>query len=124
MERNSLWGRVLEARYGNLNVYGAERGTVGGSWWWKDLGTICAEDGDWFESNVLRKIGDGGSTRFWEDKLMRGAAKLRSRFQRLYDISNQRNSCIKNMGMWEEGRWKWILTRRGSLLIWENQMLN
>lgn len=40
-ERDSLWGRVLNAKYNAFNRVREERCLDRGSWWWRDLGVSC-----------------------------------------------------------------------------------
>ena len=62
--RESLWFRVLSARYGLEE--GRLRG--GGSYlsmWWRDIEVLSREE--WFRDNVKCGVGNGESTMFWSD---------------------------------------------------------
>ena len=76
MERESLWFKVLSARYG------MEEGRLksGG----RDVHVLCREE--WFRHNVSRVIRSGKNTLFWSDVWM-GEVSLRDSFPRLFDLS-------------------------------------
>ncbi|XP_016172579.1 uncharacterized protein LOC107614969 [Arachis ipaensis] len=73
------------------------------------------------------EVGDGRSTRFWEDTWLQ-VGKLKDSFPRLFLISNQRGSVIGDCGFWDGIEWVWQLQWRRELRQWEtdtlNQMLN
>jgi len=64
-----------------------------GSAWWKDLVCICdgvgLEVGGWFMENVRREVGNGENTFFWTD-MWSGDMSLRDRFQRLFDLKENK----------------------------------
>lgn len=94
--------------------------------WWRYLGTVSSgrnEEVDWFELNVRRKVGDGCSTSFWEGNWLLEGPNLKLKFNRLFDISSQQLSSKNDKGAWEEGAWKWKLTWRRNLFVWEKELL-
>lgn len=79
----------------------------------------------WFEGLVSKRIGDGGTTKFWEELWVKGEASLKLKYKRIYDISLQHQSSIKEMGRWEGDSWSWNLVWRRNLFAWEaNQLEN
>jgi len=82
MERESLWFRVLSARYGTEE--GRLRCGREASLWWRDVHALCREE--WFSQNVSRVIGSGNDTLFWSDVWM-AEVSIRDRFPRLFDLS-------------------------------------
>ncbi|XP_024628921.1 uncharacterized mitochondrial protein AtMg00310-like [Medicago truncatula] len=72
-EDQSLWKRVLVEKYGDhvggLAPWEGARWPRFSSLWWKNL--MALEDGvgeNWFSNRVMRRIGDGRNTSFWEDR--------------------------------------------------------
>jgi len=55
-ETNSLWCRVLMARYGVVEGR-VKGGGSDSSLWWRDIHALCRED--WFNDNVSRSVGNG-----------------------------------------------------------------
>lgn len=69
-EKESLWVKVLESKYGDLEVrFVWERRQ--GSLWWRDLQNIekgvWGFETNWFERNLAKVAGDGTETLFWDD---------------------------------------------------------
>ncbi|GAU33382.1 hypothetical protein TSUD_365080 [Trifolium subterraneum] len=102
-EDDLLWKRVLEARYG---VVACSKLTIGRSnnfsIWWKDLVGLGKERGrvgDWILDVFKKKLGNGGSTRFWLDHWV-GVAPLKEVFPRLYSIYLQMDLTIQEVGEW------------------------
>lgn len=110
MEENSLWCRVLNAKY---------KGTVKplDSCWWKDIMSVCvsSDQVSWFDEAVSRRIGDGNSTRFWDDDWW-GVGPLKLKFPRLFLLSSQKDLRIAEMGAWAESSWQWNFVWNRSLL--------
>lgn len=64
------------------------------STWWKDLMALEDQVGkDWFNSEVVRKVGNWMDTRFWLDPWV-SHVPLRMTYPRLFAISTQRNSKV------------------------------
>jgi hypothetical protein len=64
------------------------------------LGRLRAhEDGDWCSDIMTKKLGNGGSTRFWLDKSM-GHRPLCETFPRLFSVSCQTDNYVSQMGEW------------------------
>lgn len=121
---DSLWGRVLRSKYGE-----GVRVSEGNSWrkgsrWWKDLGKVgvCQDKGEWFSGNVQRVVGDGKLVSFW-DECWVGDVKLKQKFKRLFELSEQRDSVVGGVGEWEGERWNWKFRWRRDLFEREKQLL-
>jgi hypothetical protein len=124
-EDNELWKRVILAKYGD-NVLGsvslvAEDYRTVGSVWWRD---ICRVDSGlgWFSQAATKKVGNGNSTKFWEDVWI-GELSLAVKFQRLFGISNQKSALVCEMGRWDGGGWRWELEWRRRFFVWEEELL-
>jgi hypothetical protein len=118
---DELWKEVVIARYGvdvigkkNLGVIDVTRL---GSYWWKDL-CLLDKDSNWSCNAIGKKVGDGASTSFWNEKWI-GEQTLRQRFPRLFGISLQKVDSINDMGNLRDGSWIWELRWRRDLFVWE-----
>ncbi|WJX73641.1 hypothetical protein P8452_57400 [Trifolium repens] len=97
--QDSLFSLVLKAKYGeNIGFspnLSQERNKSIASLWWKDvcdLGRISSiDDGDWCNEIMIKKMGNGGGTRFWLD-LWIGNSPLCELFPRLFLVSQQTNA--------------------------------
>lgn len=93
----NLWSRVVKA----------QNDTCGESPWWMDVRSICMMDGwNWFEAGLQKTVLDGCDTNFCDENGL-GLGLLRSRFQRLYNLSWQKRESVKSMGSWRSGEWNW-----------------
>ena len=68
VERDSLWFRVLSAKYGVKGGHLCGGGRVASAWW-RDISTLRLAG--WFHGNVSRSLGDGTNTLFWDGCLGR-----------------------------------------------------
>jgi hypothetical protein len=127
VDHDSLWKKVLEAKYG-----GVGRGSLSlprgnkFSLWWKDIveiGKINGVEGDWTQLVFSKKLGCGGSTRFWLDRWV-GVAPLCDTFPRLFKVSLQSESLIKDMGEWSNDIWHWKLKWQRTFFNWEEASLS
>jgi hypothetical protein len=124
VEHDLLWKNVLEARYGGVgrSILSLPRGNKF-SLWWKDLveiGKTNGADGDWTQLVFSKKLGCGGSTRFWLDRWV-GMTPLCDTFPRLFKVSLQSESLIKDMGEWINETWQWKLDWRRRFFIREEE---
>ncbi|GAU10758.1 hypothetical protein TSUD_424790, partial [Trifolium subterraneum] len=76
----------------------------------------------WFSEGVSKKVGNGHMTSFWFDPWL-GGTPLRTQFQRLFPVSTQSTSTVREMDMWFEGQWLWDLRWRRYLFVWELNLL-
>jgi hypothetical protein len=105
--QDSLFSLVLKAKYGDNICFSPnlsqESNTSIASLWWKDvcdLGRISSiDDRDWCKEIMIKKMGNGGGTRFWLD-LWIGNSPLCELFPRLFLVSQQTNAYVNQMGEW------------------------
>src|ERR1044072_2609810 len=85
--------------------------------WWKDLFSVCFENGNgcWFDEAVSRKIGNGSDFSFWDEDWS-GGGIFSNRFPRLYAISSQQTATVAQMGDWIGEGWRWRFEWRRQLL--------
>ncbi|KAL6516895.1 hypothetical protein OROHE_018183 [Orobanche hederae] len=97
-ERECLWVRVVESRYGRewgrgeeILVEGVRRRWSG---WWKDIvRTTFGAEGGWFEARVKRVVGEGDRTLFWED-VWAGEIPLKLKYPRLFQLSESKGERV------------------------------
>lgn len=107
--QEQLWCRVLLAKYGN-----GLRSKK--SVWWRDLELTCGTSavGRWFDNSLCKRLGDGKDTLFWQES-WHGHNSFQDKFGALFQISEQQNASIAEMGGWEENRWVWRLQWHGRI---------
>jgi len=119
VDRNSLWFRVLLARYGGVGSHLLEGGRNASSWR-RVISTFRREK--WFSGHVSRVVGNGKLAMFWSDVWVGGVA-FRERFSRLFDLSLFKEVSVFDMcqlGSGESGEaWKW----RWGLFGWEEEVV-
>ncbi|GAU35216.1 hypothetical protein TSUD_204920 [Trifolium subterraneum] len=71
-----------------------------------------------FQRGVTKKVGNGRLTSFWCDPWL-GGTPLRTQFQRLFQVSTQVTSTVREMGNWVDDQWVWDLKWRRDLFVWE-----
>lgn len=79
---------------------------------------VNGERGAWFWENLVRNLGDGSDTYFWDDVWLENTP-LKVRFPRLYLLSSKQHAKISEMENWELGEWKWEFGWRRQLREWE-----
>ncbi|KAL8529791.1 hypothetical protein ACS0TY_007014 [Phlomoides rotata] len=73
------------------------------SLWWKDLSKLYWDiHGEEIRKEFYKSVGNGNSTLFWHDRWSE-MESLKVRFNRLFRLSLQKYSQIREMGQWEEG---------------------
>jgi hypothetical protein len=118
-ERETLWFKVLSARYG---VEGGRLLSGGreSSLWWRDIHDLCREE--WFSDHVSRSVGDGKTTCFWTDVWL-GRVSFSVRYSRLYDLTVLKGELVFQLSQlgWGEngGAWSW----RRRLFAWEEELV-
>lgn len=105
------------AKYGIGDQLHGEMREIGGSVWWRDLWLASEGENNWFESCVRIRVGEGGSTLFWEERWFEGEVSLQQKYKRLYEVSLQHNYTVKQMGMWVGEVWTWKLSWRRNLFV-------
>jgi hypothetical protein len=120
-----LWKEVLVARYGSHILFEADwsshRTPSLASKWWKNIVAIDNVDPgkNWFSDALIRKIGNGLSTSFWNVKWV-GSAPLAVTFPRLFSLSNFKDNHVKDFWV-EDG--SWFFTWRRNLFRWEEDLV-
>lgn len=120
-----LCSRVLWARYGHRAMHIKLDVRPGDSRWWKDVFQVCYEpdeEGCWFDGVIRRNLGCGDSTLFWKDSWC-GDSHIKNQFPKLFHLSTQKNSNIKEMGDWANGKRCWSFTWRRNLSSRERNLL-
>ncbi|CAJ2638568.1 unnamed protein product [Trifolium pratense] len=125
VDREGLWFRVLEARYG-IEGGRLRDGGRRGSLWWRELARIRDGEGEiggsWFREQVVKRVGDGSDTFFWTDPWVDGIP-LCQRFGRLFELAETKSCTVAGMyaSGWGEGGEAWVWRRQ--LRAWEEEML-
>jgi hypothetical protein len=128
VSQEALWSLVLKAKYGNEIGLSPELASFGNkrfaSLWWKDLCNLGrlsrSSNGDWCSEMLVKKVGNGGGTRFWLDKWI-GERPLCQEFPRLFSISCQKENRVNQVGAWNNKEWAWNLRWRRQLFLWEEE---
>jgi len=95
------------ARYGE-EAGRLEVGGRSGSFWWREIAKIRDGigdlDGGWFIERVSKRVGDDNGTFFWYNRWL-GDVSLRTRFSRLFELSNNKLCTVADMFRlgWEAG---------------------
>lgn len=117
-EQRALWRSVVQAKYGyhpSLLHHELSIPPRGGPW-----RSICAGilnhpvSCDLMKSKIRRTVGCGESILFWHE-IWLGSSALKSRFPRLFSISQHPNATIASLGYWDGPSWHWAL-------IWTREM--
>ncbi|XP_016200029.1 uncharacterized protein LOC107641035 [Arachis ipaensis] len=69
------------------------------------------------------EVGNGRRTLFWEDNWVQGGP-LKASFPRLFSISNQQGSVIRECGFWDGLDWVWNFQWRRELFQWESELVH
>ncbi|XP_016205474.1 uncharacterized protein LOC107645857 [Arachis ipaensis] len=69
------------------------------------------------------EVGNGRRTRFREDNWVQGGP-LKASFPRLFSISNQQGSVIRDCGFWDGVEWIWNFSWRRELFQWEMELIH
>ena len=114
-DKDSLWFRVLSARYG-VDEGRLRGGGREASEWWRVVNSLSREI--CFSDHVSRYVEDGRKTLFCSD-VWCGGVSFRVRFSRLFDLSVFKGESVFEMSQlgWGEGgeAWRW----RQRLFAWE-----
>jgi len=124
-DRESLWNVVLRAKYGEVGGRVCFCEGVG-SIWWRHINQIRSGvgmlDTRWLLDNIVRKVGDGCHTLFWEDPWL-DDVPLAVIFSRLFELSNFKLATVREMFRlgWgaDGGAWRW----RRRLFAWEEELV-
>ena len=125
VDKEGLWYRVLKARYGEEGGQ-LKEGRGDSSVWWRMLSSIRSGvglgEGSWFEENIRKVVGGGGSTYFWLDNWV-GGVPLSVRFPCLFALAENKEVTVREMSRrgWMDGGDAWTWRRR--LLAWEEELV-
>ncbi|GAU20845.1 hypothetical protein TSUD_120370 [Trifolium subterraneum] len=127
-KENALWKEVLVAKYGikaclNVHWIGCELPRTSSPWWRDICGLDAKEGGSWFDQHMSKVVGNGESTRFWFD-CWSGNKPLCDRFPRLFSVSSQQNSMVRDVVGDGSGLLRWDLGWRRRLFVWEQEQLS
>ncbi|KAL8537670.1 hypothetical protein ACS0TY_012704 [Phlomoides rotata] len=120
-----LWARIIISKYGGFVMVSRERSRGLGprrsevgcgsiSSWWKDICEIYKGSG--VIKDFIRVVGNGNDTSFWSDTWLDDGL-LKTKFNRLYRVSEQREYKVGEMGikLHQDGTdsWRWIYSSNG-----------
>ena len=126
-EEDVLWKNELLEKYGP-NVCNLRKGGMGiwprhSSKWWKDIVNLEEEVGNnWFNSEVIRKVGNGGGTSFWKVPWREGTPFC-LKYPRIFGISNQKEGKVSDFRGPVECSQEWVFSWRRNLFVWEEELL-
>ncbi|KAJ9553519.1 hypothetical protein OSB04_017564 [Centaurea solstitialis] len=111
-DTGSLWRNTIQSIYGEKG--GLELGSGGerrGSSVWSaiiNMGRVIDGTGCNFSRSFGKLVGNGGSTKLWEDRWV-GGEVLKERFPRLYNLETCKGALVSERGsvMGSEWVWKW-----------------
>ncbi|KAF1878699.1 hypothetical protein Lal_00047370 [Lupinus albus] len=120
-ERDSLWVKVLQSRYGEGifrgDGFGDHECSRRGSSWWRDIGNLShnkvSVGNGWLDNGLRRRLGSGRDVSFWSD-LWVGQGILKILFARLFQVTNDKDASVSSMGEWKNGVWIWKF-------VWEQE---
>ncbi|GKV51184.1 hypothetical protein SLEP1_g57855 [Rubroshorea leprosula] len=127
VEKEALWNRVVEAKYGihRRRDWEGREVKMNSSYWWKALWKLDKERGSdegWVYKGVVKTVGEGNDTLFWHEKWC-GDAPFREKFNRLFRLAKDKDALVKNMGEWRNGEWIWKWSWSRELLGRENTLV-
>jgi len=78
------------------------------SLWWRDIKKAINEEvwGNWFENNIMWKVGKESKTMFWDDKWI-SERPPRIIYPRLYANSLNKNGMVSKFGRRNNQEWVW-----------------
>ncbi|XP_058759055.1 uncharacterized protein LOC131632268 [Vicia villosa] len=104
-EKKILWVKVLECKYGEIGC-GGGRVDKFSSLWWRDLQSLDKEEGrfrqNWFDSNLVREVGDGSESLFWDDQWLEGK-NIKNTFPELHRRASDKKSSVREALRNEDG---------------------
>lgn len=100
-QHDSLWVRVLRAKYGDLASPSVKRTPSTASIFWKSLSSVCED----LELGMMWKVGDGKSISFWSDHWVGDGGPLYHLAFAPIPVAAHRLNLAHYMN--EVGTWEW-----------------
>ena len=112
-----LWKEVLDSKYVSRRLTNSSR-------WWNDITKVRTSDqgNNWFNANLVWKVGSGEKIKFWEDEWL-DIGQLKERFESLYNNSELKDKTIDRCGRWSTEGWEWEFKWRREWFEWEKIMV-
>jgi len=88
--------------------------------WWRDL--VRLDDSNWLNSEIVRLVGNGENTIFWEVP-WRGDRAFWDKYPRLFSLSNQKEENVGELAVGLVTDVDWGFSWRHPLFVWEEEML-
>ena len=115
-------------KYGNrvgelIEVGGNEGWRRHSSSWWKAVVRLEDYVGiKWFNSEVVRKVGNERTTSFW-NMPWRGDTPFCRKYPKIFSISNLKEGCVGDFLRSVEAGGGWMFSWRRNLFVWEEELL-
>ena len=121
--QGGLWREVIDSKYGGwrgLKEQQTNNSKV--SLWWNDLTKVWRSEewGGKFEDCWKWEVGNRRNVSFWSDSWVI-SGDLKSRFSRLFSLSESKEANLCDCGIWVNGVWEWKLRWRRIFFTWEEE---
>ncbi|KAK3229608.1 hypothetical protein Dsin_001489 [Dipteronia sinensis] len=127
-EVNSLWKRVLCAKYGSdtKDLRWKWGSSTKGSFFINTISRLVNEDSQAagiIKDGIQVVIGRGDRVCFWED-IKWDSIPLRIAFPRIFALSTTKYGRLLEFGLWQGSNWVWEVPLRRVLIGWEKEQWN
>ncbi|KAL8479828.1 hypothetical protein ACS0TY_026684 [Phlomoides rotata] len=110
-KKGSLWGKVIDSKYGGelgkkeLSFPRGVNNKMSG--WWRDIVKLTSgNEGEWFNGELERVLGDWNGIQFWEEEWA-GEESLKAKVPRLFNLCLDNEGSVSSMGTWDGDIWNW-----------------